>query len=163
MNFKPLDNDHPVARLLDREAEVIALAKELMAKHNLHDWTFKIADTKTALGTCSYYDKTIEYSRYYLNAPMEQIRDTILHEIAHAIAGYGAGHNWEWKHVARSIGARPTRCAPPEIESEAAPNYLLTCPTCGRSWTRYRLRRRSMIGARCPDCHTEITITDLRG
>jgi SprT protein len=39
-----------------------------------------------------------------------EVRDTILHEIAHVIAGHGAGHGYQWMRVARSIGAKPERC-----------------------------------------------------
>ena len=37
----------------------------------------------------------------------EEIRDTVLHEIAHAIAGPEAGHGPLWKATARRIGATP--------------------------------------------------------
>ena len=47
----------------------------------------------------------------------EQIRDTVLHEIAHAIAGREAGHGPLWKVTARRIGATPRAKA---YESQAS-------------------------------------------
>ena len=42
-----------------------------------------------------------------LGGSKEQIRDTVLHEIAHAIAGREAGHGPLWKVTARRIEATP--------------------------------------------------------
>ncbi len=51
-----------------------------------------------------------------LDGRNEQVRDTVLHEIAHAIAGPEAGHGPLWKATARRIGATPRARA---CESEA--------------------------------------------
>ncbi len=73
--------------------ELEAIAKREMTKHGLHDWTFRFADTKRQLGVCKYRKKRIEIAEYYaLNSPQESVLDTLLHEIAHAIAGPKAGH-----------------------------------------------------------------------
>ena len=47
----------------------------------------------------------------------EQIRDTVLHEIAHVIAGREAGHRPLWKVTAQRIGATPRAKA---YESQAS-------------------------------------------
>ena len=53
-------------------------------------------------------DLVIWISRTHaLEGSEEQIRDTVLHEIAHAIAGHEAGHGPLWKATARRIGATP--------------------------------------------------------
>ena len=52
-----------------------------------------------------------------LEGSEEQIRDTVLHEIAHAIAGREAGHGLLWKVTARRIGATPRAKA---YESQAS-------------------------------------------
>ena len=42
----------------------------------------------------------------------EVIKNTILHEIAHAIVGYGvSAHGSEWKRMAMSIGCNGQRCS----------------------------------------------------
>ena len=42
-----------------------------------------------------------------LDASEAEIRDTILHEIAHALAGPEARHGARWKAIARRIDATP--------------------------------------------------------
>ena len=44
----------------------------------------------------------------YRNGP-EEVRDTILHEVAHALVGPGHGHDTVWKATAAQVGARPQR------------------------------------------------------
>lgn len=47
-----------------------------------------------------------------MNGPPDQVTDTILHEIAHALAGPAARHGPAWKSIARRLGATPKSCAP---------------------------------------------------
>jgi len=133
------------------------LARELMDEHGLNDWRFILSSTKRSVGRCWYADKKIEYSTYYLHNSDEEVKDTILHEIAHALAGNAAGHNYMWKHYARLVGARPERCAPPEVTTSAKPNYVIRCESCGWETKRFRMRR-SNHGGMCPECGTVVTI-----
>ena len=41
----------------------------------------------------------------------DEIKDTLLHEIAHALAGPKAGHRYEWKRICLQIGATPSAIA----------------------------------------------------
>ena len=49
-----------------------------------------------------------------------EVKDTILHEIAHALAVARAGHGPAWKTVARRIGATPKAHAEEGEEARAA-------------------------------------------
>lgn len=133
-------------------------AYELMSEHGLLDegWTFRISNTKRFVGRCFYQRKIIEYSKWFLESPPEEIRDVLLHEIAHALAGSAAGHGPEWKVVAARIGARPERCTNRAV-SKAKPNYVLACPECDRQWPRFRLRQRTHL-MRCPYCRVRIEV-----
>jgi len=51
-----------------------------------------------------------------VHASSEQLTDTILHEIAHALAGPAAKHGPAWKAIARRLGATPKSCAPESDE-----------------------------------------------
>lgn len=83
-------------------------AEKLMSEHLSPEWTFKWNNRKTALGLCSYRTKTIQLSRPFTTLGSEEdVTDTILHEIAHAIAGSAAKHGPEWKKVAVRLGAIP--------------------------------------------------------
>jgi predicted metal-dependent hydrolase len=73
--------------------ELEAVASRELLKHGLQGWTFGLADTKRRLGVCKYRTKRIEIAEYYaLNSPPDSVLDTLLHEIAHAIAGPESGH-----------------------------------------------------------------------
>ena len=98
---------------LTRLMQVEADARELMDRHGLADWSIRFNDAEKKLGVCRYREKRIELSRRHaVNGAPEQVTDTILHEIAHALAGPEAGHGPEWKAVARQLGATPKSCAP---------------------------------------------------
>ena len=87
---------------------VAGIARRLMDEHGLTGWTFAFVEARKRLGNCHFEDRMIRISRTHaLEGSEEQIRDTVLHEIAHAIAGYEAGHGPLWKATARRIGATP--------------------------------------------------------
>ena len=48
---------------------------------------------------------------FVLRATWSEIRDTLLHEIAHAIVGPGHGHDALWQTAARRIGCTEKRCS----------------------------------------------------
>ena len=48
---------------------------------------------------------------FVLRATWSDIRDTLLHEIAHAIVGPGHGHDALWQTAARRIGCTAKRCS----------------------------------------------------
>ena len=97
---------------------VAKMARRLMDEHGLTGWTFAFVEAKRHLGDCHFRHRVIRISRTHgLEGNEEQIRDTMLHEIAHAIAGREAGHGRLWKATARRIGATPWAKA---YESEAS-------------------------------------------
>ena len=78
------------------------LAQYLLEKHSLAQlgWTFQWDSAKRRAGACKYSRKTITISRHYvalnLSERPDDVIDTILHEIAHALAGWSAGHGPKW-------------------------------------------------------------------
>jgi len=126
------------------------LARHLMRQHNVEDWSFRFDNAKRRFGVCQY-----RYRRIQLSAPLtllnseEQVRDTILHEIAHILAGPQAKHGPAWKRVAASIGASPTRCA--DVGARPPAKWRGACPNCDFVVERHRLTERSATGA-CPKC-----------
>lgn len=108
------------------------MAIKLVAKH-IPEYSFKWNRRKKTYGLCSYRTKTIQLSTFLTKScPEEQVRDTILHEIAHAIAGYEAGHGPKWKAVARQIGAAPKARGPAltkEVVEEMCPTWVMFDPT----------------------------------
>lgn len=85
----------------------------LITEYELDGWKFIIDcqhDNENRLGQCNYVNKTIAVSEWVFTDLNEQVEDTILHELAHALVGPGKGHGLKWKTVARNIGAVPREC-----------------------------------------------------
>ena len=129
---------------------------ELMKLHGLtaKGWTWGFDNAKRRAGACNYSRKRITIARgYALVAKNAEIEDTILHEIAHAIAGHAAGHGPAWKAVARSIGCSAERCHTVEF---TAPKFLVECPNgCFPPAKRQRRPRRQSV---CRRCRTPVTV-----
>lgn len=93
--------------------DVTALANRLMTEHGIagKGWTFRFDNAKRHMGCCNYSTKTITVSRYFAAEANEaEVRDTILHEVAHVLAGHAAAHQIAWKVIAVRIGATPSAC-----------------------------------------------------
>lgn len=71
----------------------------------------------------------------------KDIRDTIIHEVAHAAAPIHSNHNATWKHIGNTIGQkwniRVQRTNNKQVSHENAP-YVLQCCNCGATWIRNR-------------------------
>lgn len=126
------------------------LARSLLAEHALHDWAFAFNRRKRAFGLCDYSRHTIYLSSVLtkLNGEAE-VRDTLLHEVAHALAGHCAGHGPVWRKIARKVGARPRRCYRSEEVKQPPSKYLLVCPSCNASTP---LHRRPIRVYACHSC-----------
>lgn len=124
------------------------LAIRLMKQHKLWPaWSFRFDRSKVRFGRCSYSTKEISLSQHLVELnDEEEVRETILHEIAHALAPRGAGHNAAWRAVARSIGCNAKRCYGDEVV-RPQPKYKGTCPGCKR--VIYRHRRTRIACGRC--------------
>jgi predicted SprT family Zn-dependent metalloprotease len=135
-----------------RRVEVRKLALELLARHGLHDWTFALNRRKRTLGLCRYDARTVELSIHLVdrNGP-EEIRDTILHEIAHALVGPGHAHDAVWRAKAVEVGARPERCGQAEMP---AGRWRAHCGGCGQAFSRHR-RPERLRGWFCRECGPE--------
>ncbi|QPI17937.1 hypothetical protein POP12_145 [Pectobacterium phage POP12] len=94
------------------ERDVKIYAHHMMKLHGLVDngWKFAINGRMTrALGLCNYSKKTISLSKKFVKvACLDDITDTVLHEIAHALVGYNHGHGSVWQAKAIEIGAIPS-------------------------------------------------------
>ena len=92
----------------ERLLEVARQARGLMNEHGLESWTFRFSAAESRLGECREREKVIRLSRRHaVKGSPREVRDTILHEIAHALAGAEARHGPAWKAVAKRLGATP--------------------------------------------------------
>ena len=130
--------------------KAVDLAIGLMEQHKLfaHGWRFDWDKRTTRAGACDYVKRII-----YLSRPItalndeDHVRDTVLHEIAHALAPRDAGHGIVWKLMARSIGCSATTCAPRDTVLPEK-RWRGTCPA-GHVRTRARKPKRQMSCALC--------------
>jgi len=129
------------------------LARTLIAEHKLRGWVFVYNRGKRVLGMCDYTRKRIMLSVYFVAHNDEAaVRDTVLHEIAHALAGQKAGHGPKWKAVCRRIGAAPERLDREAVMPKG--HWVAVCPGCGASHRRFR---RPKLGGEyyCRHCGPE--------
>jgi hypothetical protein len=100
-------------RLYDWEAE--KLLKLFIREHGLKGWKARIdvgsvfPDKEQTFGFCLVGLKQIHITPFCIQrcTPLE-IKDTVLHEIAHALVGNGVkhAHGVEWQGMAEKIGVR---------------------------------------------------------
>lgn len=114
------------------------------------------------MGVCKHGLKRIEFSKHFLNSPWEEVTDTILHEIAHALVGPKQGHNHVWRAKCVEIGANPRRTAGVEAVNQSRPNFRWKCPNCGWYTDRYRIKRHLIDNVICPKCKARGVISQLK-
>lgn len=117
---------------------------------------FKFSNAKRRNGSISYTHKSISLSKPTVESNLHQIdgpiRNTILHEIAHAFSYHlygknGMGHDRKWKSIATQIGCTGERCTS-KYESPKG-KYTLVCDSCGREAQMYR---KPKVSRSCGAC-----------
>ena len=104
--------------------EAAHLARTLMAEHGLGDWSFAFDHARRRFGACNYTRRRISLSRpLVLLNEIDAVRDTILHEISHALCP-GDKHGPRWRATCRRIGATPKRSPLIDVSSESMPIWL---------------------------------------
>ncbi len=129
---------------------VATLAHELMAAHGLlPQWRFAFDHAKRRAGACRHHDSTISVSRHLMELYSEElVRETLLHEIAHALAGPEHNHDAVWRRTARAIGSNGAARIPAAAPQPPAP-WIGPCPR-GHEYSRHRPPRGGATCSRCP-------------
>jgi len=123
------------------------LAETLMKKHGIWEqgWRFQFDRGLRRFGVCKYRNKIISLSRYLVELNnREDVQDVILHEIAHAIAGFKEGHGYKWKMVCVQIGAKPERCYDSDKVETPELKYYAKCGGCGKEFQKARMKKRNV-------------------
>lgn len=122
-------------------AQVEALAQSLIAQH-IPGWSFAFNRQRRTLGLCRYRERRIELSRHQaLQGDLATAETTLIHEIAHALAGPRTGHGPRWKAQMRALGAEPVVTA--KVSYVAADFPWAIVHRCDQSltWVAGRYRR----------------------
>ncbi|MCE1180545.1 MAG: SprT-like domain-containing protein [Micrococcales bacterium] len=126
----------------------LVMGRALMREHGLTGWTLSYDRAKTRAGACRFTTRQITLSRYLTHLHSEEeVRDTVLHEIAHALVGPRHGHDAVWRRQALAIGCTAERCVPEDAPRVEAP-WVGICPA-GHESHRHRAPTRV---ASCPKC-----------
>lgn len=146
----------------------------LMEEHGLRPgerggWTFQWSRAERAhAGGCRHDLRQLSFSApLFAGSTEEQCKDTILHEIGHALRPAGEDHSRAWFEIARAIGCSGKRCFTeedhPRVISVHEPamkfDFIGSCPAgCGFEWRRRLARKPSNSGKSgtkysCPRCH----------
>lgn len=109
-----------------QKVELYNFAQNQMHMYGLIEegWQFVINPRpKSRLGACKYDKKVIEISEHWIGLEtIEKMKDTILHEIAHALT-QGDHHGARWKAKCLEIGANPARTH--ETDKTPEPKYVI--------------------------------------
>lgn len=124
------------------------LAAQLYAEHGLVGWTFRFDRAKRRAGVCRFASREISLSAELtrLHDP-DEVTETILHEIAHALVGPQHGHDEVWRATALRIGSNGRRCLDADVPSVPGA-WRGTCPG-GHLVNRHRRPERVLLCGRC--------------
>lgn len=129
--------------------QAVREATALLELHGLYrqGWRVVLDNARRRAGQCNYRERVIKLSRYLTEARTpEQVRDTVLHEIAHALTP-GHGHDGVWQRKCLSIGGNGQRCHDTELPGR----YVGTCPNNHKTY-RHRMSKAIRIGSSCGKC-----------
>lgn len=135
--------------------EARRMAHDLMDRHSLLGWSFEFDNARRRAGYCHFGTKTISLSRHFVRLNgVEEIRLTILHEIAHALVGVEHGHDSVWRSTCLDIGGDGRRCYDADDVQMPPGRYLGVCSanplhTFTRHKASARMRDGSLYCRRC--------------
>ena len=115
-------------------------------------WSFSFSQRKRALGTCRKSNKTIYLSKWIIlnsNNNLEAWRNTMLHEIAHAIDIEIRGisnHDSHWQSIAIAVGSDGQRCAHVDYKGNVKSKYTIKCNNCNNERPAHRRRKKIVEG-----------------
>lgn len=130
--------------------EAARLADTLIKKHLKSPWTFKFNKRRTSLGICIFDKKVIQISTPFVECnTLEKVREVILHEIAHALAGYNAGHGPKWAKECRKLGIEPIVSYRDVVMPPG--KFVATCKNCETRYNKQHKVKKG-YGYVCPLC-----------
>jgi SprT protein len=123
-------------------------ADALLRLHLDDSWSFAFDHATKRAGLCDYGRKRISISRHLAARwDDDEVHQTLLHEVAHAIAGPGTGHGAQWRRVADELGYVGGTTHSGEIAVERA-RWHGRC-AAGHEFVRFRRPARTVSCGAC--------------
>lgn len=143
-------------------ASIENLAIRLLTDHGLYQqgWRFRWDNARRRAGACHYADLDISGSRHLLPPASDaEIRETLLHEIAHALTRKH-GHGPVWKAKLIEIGGGGARTH--QLETVKG-RYDVVCERCGIVGDNHRSSREWRLRVyRHRKCGGRLSLVDVR-
>ena len=108
--------------------DVISETLELLHRYGKHDWRVEWDGAKRRAGAT--------------------LREVMLHEVGHALAGQKSGHDEKWARTVRLLGGSPSVTLPAHLPKPEA-RWRGECPKCGATRTLHSAPRRVVSCGKC--------------
>lgn len=142
-----------------------AICRREMARHldtnpqSPRAWSFTFDSAKRRAGLCDYTNRRISLSRHLvLLHSVDEAKQVLWHEIAHALSGKSEGHSKQWLAQAKQLGYRADKFTGNKIAASTArwvgvcpaghehfrfkrPTRPLSCGLCGKGYSKQYLIR----------------------
>ena len=134
---------------IDKLRFIAAMSERLMGENlDTGKWKFGFDSGKRRAGLCDHTNSRISLSRHMAQLhAVDQSRQVMYHEIAHALAGAKHGHDAQWLRIATDLGYRNERISSREVDERHA-KWLGRCPN-GHEYFRYRKPTRVSSCSKC--------------
>lgn len=139
------------------------LFNELKEEYDLDGWKFELGRGYRTSGYCSDMSKTIRISKHLIEQEeFDVFKNTIFHEIAHAIVGTKNHHNNLWREKFIELGGNGRRCSNYNLEKPY--KYELTCENECFSNKFLRKPRKDYESSRyyCKTCKGRLQVKKLK-
>ena len=118
------------------------LAEQLIQENNLVGYKFQFDSARSRFGYCNCHYKVISLSEPLVLLNVEdQVKQTVLHEIAHALT-LGHNHDEVWKATAIRLGDTGNRCYDSKEVKRPEPKHIYACCKCGYEFERIKRMKR---------------------
>lgn len=143
------------------KSEAEEFAERELERNGLSDWTFTWFLANRRLGVCKPKVKVIGIHEKLADFD-EEFRETLLHEIAHALVGAKEKHNFVWAAKCVELGIRPER----SVSMSSVPfainyKFVAFCPVCNENRGGF-FRSTNKIW-NCKICKSIVEIKNIGG
>ena len=137
----------PTIGRMSELSQVRKWADALIRLHLDDSWSFAFDNASKRAGLCDYGKKRISVSRHLAARwDDDEVHQTLLHEVAHAMAGPAAGHGPAWKRIAAELGYVGGTTHRGETAVELAP-WIGRCPRGHETFSHRRPTRPTSCAA----------------